>query len=91
MSDFDLIEPICSQGEVQRFLRIYPGSLREHGYSKRFNGTPCREILNGEWFTSLYQTRTVIDTWPKLYNRVRPHQALGVRAPVSETLLQNGP
>ncbi|KCZ63707.1 hypothetical protein L53_04230 [Hyphomonas sp. L-53-1-40] len=49
-----------------------------------------REILNAEWFVSLDQAQTVINTWLKQYNRVRPHQALGMRPPVPETLMQSG-
>lgn len=72
-------------------LRIYPGSPWENGYNERFNGTLRREILNAEWFTSLHQAQTVINTWLRQYNRVRPHQALGMCPPVPETLLQSGP
>jgi transposase InsO family protein len=72
-------------------LRIYPGSPWENGYNERFNGTLRREILNAEWFTSLDQAQTVINTWLRQYNLVRPHQALGMRPPVPETLLQSGP
>ena len=72
-------------------LRIYPGSPWENGYNERFNGTLRREILNAEWFTSLDQAQTVINTWLRQYNRIRPHQELGMRPPVPETLLQSGP
>ena len=71
-------------------LRIYPGSPWENGYNERFNGTLRREILNAEWFTSLHQAQTVINIWLRQYNRIRPHQALGMRPPVPETLLQSG-
>lgn len=72
-------------------LRIYPGSPWENGYNERFNGTLRREILNAQWFTSLHQVQTVINNWRRQYNRVRPDQALGMRPPVPETLMQNGP
>ncbi|MEL6860068.1 MAG: integrase core domain-containing protein, partial [Pseudomonadota bacterium] len=72
-------------------LRIYPGSPWENGYNERFNGTLRREILNAEWFTSLHQAQTVINAWLRQYNRIRPHQALGMRPPIPETLLQSGP
>jgi transposase InsO family protein len=45
-------------------------------------------VLYAEWFTSLHQAQTVINTWLKQYNHVRPHQALGMRPPVPETLLE---
>ena len=34
-------------------IRIYPGSPWENGYNERFNGTLRREVLNGEWFTTI--------------------------------------
>ena len=71
-------------------IRIYPGSPWENGYNERFNGTLRREVLNGEWFTTINQARTVIGRWLRQYNHIRPHQALNMRPPVPETLLRNG-
>ena len=71
-------------------IRIYPGSPWENGYNERFNGTLRREVLNSEWFTSIKQAETVITTWLRQYNQIRPHQALGMRPPVPETLNETG-
>jgi len=71
-------------------IRIYPGSPWENGYNERFNGTLRREVLNAEWFTSIRQAQIVIETWLKQYNHIRPHQALNMRPPVPETLLESG-
>ena len=57
---------------------------------ERFNGTLRREVLNAEWFTSIKQAQTVIQTWLKQYNHIRPHQALNMRPPVPETLSGSG-
>ena len=65
-----------------------PGSAWENGYNERFNGTLRREVLNAEWFTTTKQAQTVIDYWLKQYNHTRPHQALNMRPPVPETLLE---
>ena len=62
----------------------------ENGYNERFNGTLRREGLNAEWFTSIKQAQTVIETWQKQYNRIRPHQALNISPRVPETLSGNG-
>ena len=69
-------------------IRIYPGSPWENGYNERFNGTLRREVLNAEWFTTTRQAQVVINSWLKQYNHVRPHHALGMRAPVPETILE---
>ena len=71
-------------------IRIYPGSPWENGYNERFNGTLRREVLNAEWFISIEQARTVINRWLKQYNQIRPHQALGMRPPIPETLAKIG-
>ncbi|MCB9954912.1 MAG: transposase family protein [Caulobacterales bacterium] len=72
-------------------IQIYPGSPWENGYNERFNGTLRREVLNAEWFSTVEQARTAIGIWMKQYNHIRPHQALGMRPPIPETLQQIGP
>ena len=69
-------------------IQIYPGSPWENGYNERFNGTLRNEVLNAEWFTTTEQAQIVIDLWLKQYNHTRPHQALNMRAPVPETLIE---
>ncbi len=69
-------------------IRIYPGSPWENGYNERFNGTLRREVLNAEWFNTAEQAQIVINHWLKQYNHTRPHQALKMRPPVPETLIE---
>ena len=69
-------------------MQIYPGSPWENGYNERFNGTLRREVLNAEWFHSTKQAQTAINVWLRQYNQVRPHQALSMRPPVPETILE---
>ena len=71
-------------------IQIFPGSPWENGYNERFNGTLRREVLNAEWFATINEAQTVINAWLRQYNHIRPHQALGMRAPVPETLVKNG-
>ena len=84
-------------------IQIYPGSpwgetakkslqwsdFRSNGYNERFNGTLRREVLNAEWFGTPRQAQTVINQWLKQYNQIRPHQALRMRPPAPETILEN--
>ncbi|MEO1545091.1 MAG: transposase, partial [Pseudomonadota bacterium] len=60
-------------------------------YSERFNGTLRCEVLNAAWFTTTHQAQVVINSWLKQYNHVRPHHALGMRAPAPETLFEEPP
>jgi len=72
-------------------MQIYPGSPWENGYNERFNGTLHHEVLNAEWFATTRQAQTVISQWLHQYNHIRPHQALGMRPPIPETLLEKPP
>jgi transposase InsO family protein len=67
-------------------IQTYPGSPWENGFNERFNGTLRREVLNADWFSTIEQAKTVIGKWLRQYNYVRPHQALGMRLPVPETI-----
>ncbi len=62
-------------------LFIEPGSPWENRYCESFNGKLRDECLNGEIFYSLKEAQVVIAMWRKHYNTVRPHSALGYRAP----------
>jgi DNA-directed RNA polymerase specialized sigma24 family protein len=50
-----------------------------------------REVFNAEWFSTINQAQTVIRKGLKQYNHVRPHQALNMRPPIPETLIESGP
>ncbi|MEL6218762.1 MAG: transposase, partial [Pseudomonadota bacterium] len=75
-------------------IRILPGSPWENHASRaplrddneRFNGTLRRELLDAEWFVTTRQAQTVINIWLRQYNHIRPHEALGMRPPVPETV-----
>ena len=69
-------------------IQIYPGSPWQNGYNECFNGTLRREVLNAEWFSTLKQAQPVINRWLKQYNHIRPHQALNIKPPAKETVIQ---
>ena len=60
---------------------IRPGKPVENGYIESFNGRLRDECLNAHVFLSLEEMRTRLEAWRRDYNRVRPHSALGDRAP----------
>jgi len=70
-----------------RTLYIEPGSPWENGYIESFNGKLRDELLNREIFTTLKETKVLIEQWRKEYNQIRPHSALGYRPPAPETVL----
>ena len=70
-------------------LFIEPGSPWENGYVESFNGKLRDELLNGEIFYTLKETRVLIERWRQHYNRVRPHSSLGYRPPAPEATLLN--
>jgi putative transposase len=67
-------------------LFIEPGSPWENGYNESFNGKFRDELLNGEIFFTLQEARTIIETWRREYNEIRPHSSLGYRPRAPETV-----
>ena len=51
-----------------------------------FIGKLRDELLNGEIFYTLTEAKVLVQRWRHLYNRVRPHSALGYRPPAQETI-----
>ena len=60
---------------------IAPGKPQQNAFVESFNGRLRDECLNETVFTSLRQARAVLAAWREDYNHVRPHSALGGRAP----------
>ncbi len=67
-------------------LFIEPGSPWENGYCESFNGKMRYELLDGELFYTLKEAQIIIEKWRRQYNTIRPHQSLGFRSPVPETV-----
>ena len=67
-------------------LFIEPGSPWENGYVESFNGKLRDELLNGEIFYTLAEAKALIGWWRQECNHVRPHSALGYRAPAPEAI-----
>jgi putative transposase len=68
-------------------LFIEKGSPWENGYIESFNGKMRDELLNREIFTTLEESKVLIEQWRREYNQVRPHSALGYRPPAPEVML----
>jgi transposase InsO family protein len=66
---------------------IAPGSPWENGFIESFNARLRDELLDGEIFYTLKEAQIVIEGWRRHYNGVRPHAALGYRAPAPEVIV----
>jgi putative transposase len=65
---------------------IAPGKPTQNAFVESFNGKLRDECLNETIFTSLRHARVVLANWRTDYNHVRPHSALGGRAPAEISL-----
>jgi putative transposase len=61
-------------GAQLHFIR--PGKPTENAYVESFNGRFRDECLNENWFSSLLDARTCIESWRRHYNEERPHSSL---------------
>src|SRR4051794_5354782 len=66
---------------------IAPGSPWENGYVESFNARLRDELLDGEIFYTLHEAQIVIESWRRHYNAIRPHAALGYKAPAPEVFV----
>jgi transposase InsO family protein len=63
---------------------ITQGSPWENGFIESFNARLRDELLDGEIFYTLREAQIVIESRRRHYNTVRPHAAIGYRAPAPE-------
>jgi hypothetical protein len=48
---------------------------------------PCIELLDREIFTTLLESKVLIERWRKEYNQVRPHSSLAYWPPAPEAVM----
>ncbi len=75
------------KGVGVKTLFIEPGSPWENGYCESFNGKLRDELLAREIFYTLKEAKVLIERWRRQYNTIRPHSALGYRAPAPEAIV----
>ena len=66
---------------------IMPGSPWENGFIESFNARLRDELLDGEIFYSLAEAESIIESWRRHYNTVRPHGSLGYKPPAPEVFV----
>ncbi|WP_441351275.1 MULTISPECIES: IS3 family transposase [unclassified Tardiphaga] len=69
------------KGVVLDFSR--PGKPTDNSFIESFNGKFRSECLNTHWLLSLDDARQKMEDWRRDYNEVRPHSAIGNKAPIS--------
>jgi len=58
-----------------------PYHPQTQGKDERFHRTLKAEVLKGHSFCDIAECQTAFDTWRRVYNHERPHQALGLDTP----------
>lgn len=58
-----------------------PGKPTDNAHIESFNGSLRDECLNINWFLSIEDARSKLETWRKDYNEFRPHSSLGNLTP----------
>jgi putative transposase len=60
-----------------------PGKPTDNSFIESFNVKFRTECLITHWFLSLDDARQKMEDWRRDYNEVRPHSAIGNKAPIS--------
>lgn len=76
-----------SRGVELHFIR--PGKPVDNCYIESFNGRLRDECLNENWFESLEDAKTIIESWRREYNGERPHSSLGDLTPAEFAALRS--
>ena len=75
-----LFDRICRENGIKHIL-TRPRSPTTTGKVERWHKTLRVEFLNGKVFDSIADAQAQLDVWVEHYNRVRPHQSLGMATP----------
>jgi putative transposase len=60
-----------------------PGKPTDNAFIEAFNGRLRAECLNTHWFLTLADARQKLENWRREYNELRPHGAIGNKAPIT--------
>jgi transposase InsO family protein len=60
-----------------------PRHPQTNGKLERFHRSLKAEVLNGRHYCTLADAQAAFDRWREIYNHQRPHEALGLKAPMS--------
>lgn len=66
-----------------RISHSRPYHPQTNGKDERFHRTLKAEVLNGRCFKNLDHVQNTLDTWRRVYNHERPHEAISLNTPIS--------
>jgi len=81
-----LFDSICRENGIKHLLTA-PHSPTTTGKVERFHKTVRAEFLAGRTFGSIEEAQAALDAWVQGYNQERPHQGIGMVAPVKRFAL----
>ena len=64
-------------------VQVAKASPQQNCYVERFNGIMRDELLDGELFHSVLESKVVIGRFMDMYNNERPHRGLGMMTPAA--------
>jgi transposase InsO family protein len=76
-----LFDRICRENGIKHLLTA-PRSPTTTGKVERFHKTLRAEFLTGKIFASVEEAQAALDVWVTHYNTERPHQSIGMVAPI---------
>ena len=85
-----LFDRLCRENGIRHLLTA-PRSPTTTGKVERFHKTVRAELLAGRVFAGLEEAQTALDAWVAHYNAERPHQGIGMVAPVKRFALAAEP
>jgi transposase InsO family protein len=81
-----LFDRICRENGIRHLLTA-PRSPTTTGKVERFHKTVRTEFLKDRVFPSIAEAQAELDRWVERYNTRRPHQSLGMVAPIKRFAL----
>jgi transposase InsO family protein len=76
-----LFDRLCHENGIRHLLTA-PRSPTTTGKVERFHKTVRAELLTGRVFASIEEAQAALDVWVEHYNSERPHQGIGMVAPL---------
>jgi len=81
----ELVRGMCSNWAVSIRTASRPDKPTDNAFIEAFNGRFRATCLNQHWFLTLADAAGKLEAWRRYCNEVRPHGAIGNKAPIMLT------